>query len=116
MLEELKGQYPIFLYLRQCVRGGASPAVNVAAETELVCWCARRSPSDAEFMGCNVIRMHNSVLVCVGDSSILLFAPWQQVSQMLGVKQPTPEVATVLLKYGVAAQHFCYARFLKLTR
>lgn len=35
---------------------------------------------------------------------------------MLGVKQPTPEVASVLLKYGVAAQHFCYARFLKLTR
>lgn len=35
---------------------------------------------------------------------------------MLGVKQPTAEVAAVLLKYGVASQHFCYARFLKLTR
>ena len=35
---------------------------------------------------------------------------------MLGVKQPTAEVAAVLLKYGVAAQHFCYARFLKLSR
>ncbi|CAM9360672.1 unnamed protein product, partial [Laminaria digitata] len=39
-----------------------------------------------------------------------------QVSQMLGVKQPTAEVAAVLLKYGVATQHFCYARFLKLSR
>lgn len=35
---------------------------------------------------------------------------------MLGVKQPTAEVAAILLKYGVAAQHFCYARFLKLSR
>lgn len=35
---------------------------------------------------------------------------------MLGVKQPTAEVAAVLLKYGVATQHFCYARFLKLSR
>lgn len=35
---------------------------------------------------------------------------------MLGVKQPTADVAAVLLKYGVAAEHFCYARFLKLSR
>lgn len=35
---------------------------------------------------------------------------------MLGVKQPTAEVAAVLHKYGVAVQHFCYARFLKLSR
>lgn len=35
---------------------------------------------------------------------------------MLGVKQPTAEVAAVLLKYGVTAQHFCCARFLKLSR
>ncbi|CAM9290449.1 unnamed protein product, partial [Hapterophycus canaliculatus] len=42
--------------------------------------------------------------------------PERQVSRMLGVKQPTAEVAAVLLKYGVAAEHFCYARFLKLSR
>ncbi|CAM9242487.1 unnamed protein product [Ectocarpus sp. 4 AP-2014] len=42
--------------------------------------------------------------------------PERQVSRMLGVKQPTADVAAVLLKYGVAAQHFCYARFLKLSR
>ncbi|CBJ26939.1 hypothetical protein Esi_0050_0091 [Ectocarpus siliculosus] len=42
--------------------------------------------------------------------------PERQVSRMLGVKQPTADVAAVLLKYGVAAEHFCYARFLKLSR
>eukprot|EP00903_Cladosiphon_okamuranus_P021510 g19775.t1 len=42
--------------------------------------------------------------------------PERQVSRMLGVKQPTARVAAVLLKYGVAAEHFCYARFLKLSR
>lgn len=42
--------------------------------------------------------------------------PERQVSRMLGVKQPTAAVAAVLLKYGVAAEHFCYARFLKLSR
>lgn len=35
---------------------------------------------------------------------------------MLGVKQPTAPVAAVLLKYGVDAEHFGYARFLKLSR
>lgn len=39
-----------------------------------------------------------------------------QVSRMLGVKQPTAPVAAVLLKYGVETEHFCYARFLKLSR
>ncbi|CAM9366841.1 unnamed protein product [Ectocarpus sp. 12 AP-2014] len=42
--------------------------------------------------------------------------PERQVSRMLGVKQPTADVAAVLLKYGVAAEHFCFARFLKLSR
>lgn len=46
----------------------------------------------------------------------LLPSPTEQVSRMLGVKQPTADVAAVLLKYGVAAEHFCYARFLKLSR
>eukprot|EP00903_Cladosiphon_okamuranus_P015117 g13980.t1 len=40
----------------------------------------------------------------------------RQVSDMLGVENPTQEMAEVLLKYGVAAEDLRHARFLKLTR
>eukprot|EP00752_Nemacystus_decipiens_P018227 g16355.t1 len=40
----------------------------------------------------------------------------RQVSDMLGVENPTQEMTAVLLKYGVAAENLRHARFLKLTR
>ena len=46
----------------------------------------------------------------------LLLACLAQVSEMLGVKQPTAAVAAKLIKHGVTTENFCHARFLKLTR